>query len=72
MDGTKVEGEVKSEWGRRLWPSIRQTWLASLTPSEVCADAKVELAAGEVVGDGVAVVVDVGDPVIGAGVVDVE
>lgn len=41
-------------------------------PSEVCADAEVELAAGEVVGDGVAVVVDVGDPVIGAGVIDVE
>ena len=72
MDGTKVEGEVKSKWGRRLWPSTRQTWLASLTPSEVCTDAKVELAAGEVVGDGVAVVVDVGDPVVGAGVVDVE
>ena len=72
MDGTKVEGEVKSEWGRRLWPRIRQTWLASLTPSEVCTDAKVELAAGEVVGDGVAVVVDVGDPVVGAGVVDIE
>ena len=40
--------------------------------SEVCAEAEVELAAGEVVGDGVAVVVDVGDPVVGAGVVDVE
>ena len=39
---------------------------------EVCTDAKVELAAGEVVGNGVAVVVDVGDPVVGAGVVDVE